>query len=267
MKNLKIMALGQTLMLLLSISCKKNDTQPEANPNAKFYTVSMTDNPGNYAGLSTEIKGVAAYSPKKGWVVLNSNTQVVEVLKLTNGKEILLGSIADTAAFDFTKLKIIFGENHWLKIKCKGAFPYSGEVESNHQLVFEGDKELIIELDCNKGFAVLLDFDVAASIIREDDKYVLKPCIKLIKDVKTGVSGRISGESRAAVSLSNGEKTYIGFVNADGDFLIRDMEEGTYDLSVIIQSGDEKIAFSVILKLKGVIVKKGEITGVGVIQL
>ncbi|MDP1728373.1 MAG: DUF4382 domain-containing protein [Bacteroidota bacterium] len=267
MKNLKIMAIGQTLMLLLSISCKKNENPPEVYQNTKFYTVSMTDNPGNYAGLSTEIKGVAAFSPKKGWVVLNSNTQVVEVLKLTNGKEILLGSISDSAAFDFTKLKIIFGQHHWLKLKCKGAYPYSGEVESSHELEFEGDKELIIELGCNLGNAVLIDFDVAASIIRDGDKYILKPCIKVIKDAKTGVSGKLSGESRAAVSLSNGEKTYIGFANAEGEFLIRGIEEGTYDLSVIIQSGDEKLAFLVILKLKGVIVKKGEITAVGVIQL
>ncbi len=264
MKKLKILARGQSLILFLMMAFKKNSAQKNAEENSDNFTVSMTDNPGNYAGLQTEIKQVEAYSPASGWIILNSVPQVVDVLQLTNGKEILLGSKPNTDGMRYSKLKLVFGTKHRLTLKSE-KYMGSNDKEKIHQMKFDGSREVTIDLGDNPSPSVLLDFNVAASVNKREDGYVLKPKISIIKDTKTGVKGKVIDVEGAVVFLSNGKDSISTYVDAEGNFLARGLEEGEYTVRVQQSGENEEYPALSVLTLTGVTVRKNEITDIGVI--
>jgi len=112
---------------------------------------------------------------------------------------------------------------------------------------------------------VLIDFDVAQSIKEDGENYVIKPAISVIEDRATGVDGKVKGSASAALLLTDGEDTLSAYTNADGEFLLRGMEEGTYKLIVypIQEEGEEMMEEKVI---EGVVVVKGKIKSAGTIR-
>jgi hypothetical protein len=215
------------------------------NSPADKFVVKLTDNPGNFAGLEIEILGVSGYSPVLGWVGMVQDENRVDVLKLTNGREIQLahcpGYINDY--FGFTKIKLRLGERNCLKV-WQGSRPDARGVHATRVHMFrETEKDIVVNLDNQTNLAkhqeVLLDFDVARSVKNESNGYILTPRITEVVDKFTGISGCISLGGRHVIFATDYKETYSCFTNRAGQFMIRGMKKGIY--SLLAYSGKNSI--------------------------
>lgn len=121
--------------------------------------------------------------------------------------------------------------------------------------------EINEQLSANAGAEVLLDFHVAQSIYQQAQDYFINPTITVIEDASTGVQGEVQGSANAAITLTDGMNTFSTYINAQGQFLIRGVEDGMYQM--IIQPAEDNLNPQTV---NGVVVVRGAITQVGTIQ-
>lgn len=276
MKSIRNLALLLALFSLLILGCQKEEIGPSgSNVEPGTFKAYMTDSPGDYRSLNVQIVRVEAFIEGKGWVVLNNEARTVDVLTLTNGATMELAATSNMKAHAglYTKLRIVFGDEHRLSLNAAGALGIGGVTGSGivtADLQFLGSKSVEIEIDervnARNGAEILLDFNVAKSVYQEADHFVLAPAITLVHDAMTGVRGEVRGAASAAVTLSNGANTYGTYINAQGEFLLRGLEEGVYDLVVVAGQASDEISAPAPQTIEGVVVVKGEITGAGTIS-
>jgi len=255
---------------LMLTSCKKDEFQTEEDAQPREFKVNMTDNPGEYEALTVELNSVEVYNENSGWITLNSNTQFISVLDLTNGKELQIASMQNAEMGAYSKVRLNFGQQHELKVKSSVEIGgVSSTTTATFYCEYEGPDSVEVEIDeqisAEEGVDLLIDFDVASSIQKDGEEYIIKPTLKLIKDRSTGVQGKVKGAASASLILTDGEDTLSSYTNADGEFLIRGMEEGTYDLICYPQNEDGEEMMSE-QTVSGVVVTKGEIENTGTIR-
>jgi hypothetical protein len=210
--------------------------------DSNTFVVKLTDNPGNFAGLEIEIMGVSGYSPVLGWVGMIQDEDHVDVLKLTNGREVQLAHCPRyiNDFFGFTKIKIRLGERNYLKV-WQGSRSLSPS--SRVHMFRETEKEIVVNLDNQTNMSahreVLLDFDVARSVKSLDGEYALMPRITEVVDKYTGISGCIGLGGRHVIFATDYRDTYSCFTNRAGQFMIRGMKKGIY--SLLAYSGKNSI--------------------------
>ena len=117
MKKLRFIPTAIAATLLMMTACKKEEYQTEESADPQEFQVNMTDNPGDYEALTVEIESIEAYNDQSGWVTLNSQSQVVSVLDLTNGKEATIASMQNAEIGAYSKIKLNFGNTHKLTLK------------------------------------------------------------------------------------------------------------------------------------------------------
>lgn len=228
------------------------------------HAVFITDNTGNYAGLKAEIKGVEACVNEIGWVTLLDTTQMVQVLQLIIGKEMLLGIRADSTSYKYSKLKITFGEKNLLAVKRKIGMHVEEKI---YTLKYDGTPEVVMDFENLSSPNILLDFNIAQSIFRLGDEYALKPVINLINDVKTGVRGKFAGSVNVAVCVYDDKKAYSTYANAKGEFLIHGLDENDYNLTIISQNEFGKLPEKMEPQIKEVTVIQGQIIQLGKVEV
>jgi hypothetical protein len=276
MRGLQKIAMLVLGLAFFATSCQKESIGPDGSkPEAGTFKAYMTDSPGDFEALNVEILRVEAYLEGKGWVTLNSTARSINVLSLTNGAQTELTAAAESEAQAgvYSKIRIIFGSNNHITISNQAALALSeitGNLEATFALHFKGQREVVIEIDekvnSRVGAAVLIDFNVAQSVHQYADSFVIDPILTLIADARTGVRGHVEGAASAAVTLSNDGGSFSTYINAEGDFLLRGMEDGTYDLAVMPCGVVGQIQDPQPKHVNGVIVTKGEITSVGTIN-
>lgn len=266
MKNLKrilpIAILGITIALT-TVACKKESIEPNDSNDqtASSFKVRMTDAPGDFAALDVEITKVEAYLQNEGWVTLNNQSQVVSILDLTNGAETTIAQQSAVSAGLYTRVRLTFGSNNSLSLTDS---ILGSTINANLILGSSQQVEILIDEQVSAGTnaSVLLDFQVAQSIFEQSQEYILDPAVTLIEDESTGVQGQVEGAATAMIILSDGENEFSTFINAQGKFLIRGVEDGVYDL--IIEAGNEATESTI---LSGVVIVQGQITQMGTIEL
>jgi len=235
----------------------------EAKHNS--FKVRMTDSPGNYAALNLQIVSVDAYLENVGWVNLSSQSQLVNVLSLTNGAETEIAYDAEVSVGTYTKIRIRFGDQGNVVVNSSivgGGFG----TNTTHSVSWVGPHEVEInieeEVGANASADVLLDFHVAQSIYESANEYFIDPAVTEIKDEFTGVKGQVEGSFMAAVILSDGEYTYSTYIDGSGNFLFRGVDPGQYQLTIIpTEQGLQQ------QQVDNVIVIRGQIKEVGSIQM
>jgi hypothetical protein len=273
MKPIQKFALLVCTMAALAFGCQKENIGPDGNElQPGTFEAYMTDSPGDYEALHAQIVKVEAYIEGEGWIVLNQQPQMVSVLSLTNGAQTKIAATSNVKAHMgvYSKLRITFGSENRLTINAALAAALGGIAGNGNAIVdlqYDGPREVVIEIDervsARKGAAVLIDFNVAKSVYQEADHFVLRPTLTLIKNASTGVRGHVEGTATAAVTLSNDSGEFSTFINASGDFLIRGMEDGVYELVVMPGQVLGDIEPMEPQKIEGVVVVEGEITSAG----
>lgn len=236
------LAAVMAIAMLVFTACEKNDMNGVQQSTPETFTVKMTDSPADYQGLEIEITSVQAYNQNTGWVVLNSDSRIVSVLDLTNGKEMTLVDKEEVQSGNYSKLKIVYGDQNQLQmdaslllgINIMGMTVVNG-IAYIH-LNWDTPKETVINIDQEvsdeNGAEVLLDFNAAQSVEKENDHYTIEPVIYEVKDRNTGVHGQVTGVTSALVVLTDGTDSWSTYIDANGYFMFRGMEEGDYDMVV-----------------------------------
>lgn len=267
----KVLPISMALGLIFT-ACEKdeNSNSVSSSTQASSFKVKMTDAPGDYAALNVEITGVEVYRENEGWISLSNEAQYINVIDLTNGAETTLAFQGNVEAGTYTKLKLSFGDQNTLQVNSDVSLAgLTLQAMSTTTLDWNGPKEVEIvieeQVDAFSEGEVLLDFQVAQSIKEGTQSFVIDPMITVIEDANTGVQGEVEGSADAVVLLSNGEDTLSTYLNAEGQFLLRGVESGMYDL--IIQTAKDSLINSLNrTKIEQVVVSEGQISQVGTIQ-
>lgn len=280
MKSLKKIIGCLAIIGLGFTSCKKENVtanNPSSTSDAGTFKVRMTDAPGDYEGLFVEIDKVEAYLEGSGWVDLNTQSQMVSVLDLTNGNETNIAFASGVAAGTYSKVRLTFGDENRLKLNSTSeiglqlgeGMSATGMLDLQVQGELPGQKtvEIVIneEINANSGANVLLDFNVAQSIIENQSGFVLNPVILSIEDEQTGLSGKIEGAVQASIVLKKGSFEASTGIDQNGNFLIRGLADGTY--SMLIDAEVSGKTSNEIKTFPTVTVIEGRIQNMGTIQL
>ena len=226
MKKARISLIAAVVSMIAFTACEK---QP-ANTNEAGITVKMTDAPGDYAALNVEIERVEIYSESSGWVELSNESQIVNVLELTNGVETTLASSTRLEAGIYTQVAVYFGSDNSIQVQQNGEF-VSLEIGGEGMIV----SDIHAEVAAGASAEVLLDFNVAESVVLINGEFVLNPVVETIADAETGLQGHVEGDAFAHVTLTGASDSFMAYTNANGQFLIRGMSEGSYTLTIEAQ--------------------------------
>jgi hypothetical protein len=236
--------------------------QSEEQKNARV-EVWLTDAPGNYEKLNINIQDVQVHREATddgtGWISLNVAKGTYNLLKLTNGLDTLLGDI-ELPAGRISQIRLILGNNNTVVVDGK-------EHALNTPSAQQSGLKLQIQQTLTEGvgYKILLDFDVARSVVQTGNgKFNLKPVIRTIVEATSGaIKGVVDPkESNPAVYAINGQDT-VGTTYPDsvGHFLLRGIPSGNYSVHFIPASG-----FAAVTK-DAVTVQTGVVTDLGTIQI
>ena len=223
----------------------------------------LTDAPGDYQEVSIDIQGVeihtSANETEKGWQSLNVNQGVYDLLKLTNGLDTLLGELVLPAG-KISQIRLKLGNNNSVKVNGNEfdldtpSGQQSGLKLQVHETLAEGIT-----------YKILLDFDVARSIVETGSgQYKLKPVIRTITEAQDGaIKGMVDPkESTPAIyAVSNLDTLGTTYADSTGNFLIRGLPAGTYD---VIFSPNSNFSLT---EKEDVTVQIGQVTDLGVVAI
>lgn len=175
-EQIKIMSLRKiTLVLTAFLSLVLfNACQKESNGTTKL-EIHLTDNPFNAAEVNVDIREVRVNlrDDSSGWVSVNTNAGVYNLLALQNGIDtVLAAGVIPVGALK--EVRFVLGDNNSIKIDST-LYPLTIPRGSESGLKIKLNKQLNATLD-----SLVIDFDAALSILQTGTgEYKLKPVIKI----------------------------------------------------------------------------------------
>lgn len=256
MKSIKILVL-LLITGILVVSCS------EETKNARL-EIRLTDAPGDYEEVNIDIQGVQIHASSTdnggGWKSLEINPGIYNLLEFTNGLDTLLGSI-ELPAGRISQVRLLLGPNNTLKIDGQTLALTTPSAQ-------QSGLKLNVQADLLEGitYSILLDFDAARSIVKagHSGKYILKPVIRAITEATSGaIKGEIANPAAtpAVYAIIADDTLGTSFANAEGKFLIKGLQPGTYTVSFAPATG------FVIEDKTGVSVTLGNVTNLGEIPV
>lgn len=150
------------------ISCSKNNT------GSSNLQVKLTDAPASYDQVNVDIQQVRVNfaNDSTGWVNLNTNAKVYNLLGLQNGVDTLLAT-GTVQSGTIQEIRLILGSNNTVVV---GGVSYPLTIPSGSEsgLKIKVNKNLNANLD-----SLVIDFDAAMSITQEPGGYKLRPVIRV----------------------------------------------------------------------------------------
>ena len=215
------------LVMLLFYSCNKEEATTS-------FVVRLTDSPGDYEKVNIDIASVQVHvnegNQSDGWITLESNEGIYDLLTLTNGTETVIAN-DNFPSGKVSQLRLVLGDNNSVVVDGE---EFAMTVPSGS----ESGLKVLINADLVEGIAyfVLLDFDAAKSVVSTgSQKYILKPVIKAVTEALDGaVKGSvIPAELGVAVYALQGEDTLSTSYAVEGnsDFFLGGLADGSYTIS------------------------------------
>lgn len=250
--------LGLTLIFL--IGCNDDTATTRV-------VVRLTDSPGDYEQVNIDLQSVQVHADdnddESGWITLDANPGIYDLLELTDGVETVIAD-GDYPAGRISQIRLILGDNNTVVVDGE---TFDLDVPSSSQ---SGLKlNLHEELTDGITYSVLLDFDAAKSVVHAGNsgKYILKPVIKAVSEALDGaIQGTvIPAEEGVAVYAIVGEDTLSTSYAVEGnsDFFLGGLPEGSYLVS--FDPGDSSDYLP--NQISEVSVSLGEITNIGETEL
>lgn len=223
-------------MLLGGVLCLASCSTDERSQNESAQLqIALTDDPGDFREVWIDVKEIRINmtdQDDQGWTVLPGvHAGAYNLLDLVNDKDTVL---VDAVIPDgkIGQIRLILGDNNYIitnsgqKIMLETPSAQQSGLKLNiHQAVVGGV--------VNK---LLLDFDVARSIVHTGNgKHILKPVIRAILQAIGGsVKGVVLPDStQTAVLAIRGADTIASSYSMGGNYRIRSIDPGTYDLHFI----------------------------------
>lgn len=150
-------------------SCSKDNSSGTSN-----LQVRLTDAPAAYDEVNVDIKEVRVNfrDDSTGWVSLNTNAAVYNLLGLQNGVDTLLAT-GTVQAGTVKEIRLILGSNNTVVVGGV-SFPLTIPSGSESGLKIKVSKKLNATLE-----TLVIDFDAALSINLEPGGYKLRPVLRI----------------------------------------------------------------------------------------
>jgi len=232
-------ALGLLFFFLLGVfsSCDKGSSTARLQ-------IAMVDAPGDFEEVNVNVAGVEinkTSSDNSGWESLPVQPKTYDLLELTGGQEALLVDTDIPAGAKIHQIRLILADGNTLKIEGQ-LNPLDLETPSGQTSGVKLNIQQEVEADLT--YKVVLDFDVAKSIVQTGSgKYVLKPVIRTFLEAYGGsVKGIITNSecleaSISVVETSSNTEVATTSTNDQGQFLIKGLAAGTYNVTVTPTNG------------------------------
>ncbi len=225
--------------------------------------VRLTDSPGDYEEVNIDIQGVEVHRAEgkqdNGWVALDVNEGVYNILTLSNGLDTLLG-VANLPSGRVSQIRLILGANNTVKVngEVKPLDTPSGQ---------QSGLKLNVQTQMSPGitYLITLDFDAARSVVAKGNgEYNLKPVIRAITEATSGaIEGNVVPvEAMPAVFALDGTDTIAtAYTDSLGFFLLHALPAGTYTVTF-----DPKAGYTP-TQVNDVAVTIGTVTAMGQVQI
>ena len=218
-------ALFSSLFVLFVISCDKNDSADKAQ-----LSVLMTDAPAVYDAVLIDLQRVEVTGDGGSAIVLNTNSDIYNLLDLTNGVNTLIAT-ADMEPGTISQIRLILGPNNSVVVDGV-SYPLSTPSAQQSGLKLQVHQTF----EPGVSYEIMLDFDASQSILEKGNgEYQLKPVIRTIDFALSGsIKGSITpvGTIATITATSDGLTFYSSVSNSNGNFLIAGLPAGTYDITV-----------------------------------
>ncbi len=170
-------------------------------------TVYLTDSPADYTGLRVKLASVELYSDVQGaWIALNTISAEIPVMTLVNGKMLPVASSDALPAGSYSQARITFRPEAVLLVGT----------EEKTLTIDAGDAVVTLPVELGiegKREPLLLDFDIAASVVESGDDYQLRPVVSW---VDLSAEGLVQGSVVKSTSELVGTPVWITAETADG---------------------------------------------------
>ncbi|MGC4103943.1 DUF4382 domain-containing protein [Ferruginibacter sp.] len=243
---------------LFFYACQKEvSTADDGNipPGTTKYAVYLTDGPTDYQNVFVEIKSIAIkidtcernHFPDHSypgcdddhdqinshcelWDTLDIRPGVYDLLTLRNGLDTLLAS-GFALNGKIERIKFTLGDNNSVVVD---SVSHPLQLVSNQHYVFVDIHREHLDSISSNNFQLYLDFDLNRSIWYANGKYWLKPVLKPFGKHSTGsIEGKIKPlHTFGIVKAYNATDSAFALPWFTGDFKIRGLKEGTYNVLI-----------------------------------
>lgn len=173
--KIKLFLLTAITLIVLIVACSKNNN----NQGTSNFNVRLTDGPTNLAEVNVDIREVRVKfsddsTNNNGWITLDTNAGVYDLLKLRNGVDTLIAT-APLPKDVVKEIRLVLGSNNSIKDTFGVVYPLTIPSGSESGLKIKVSKKLNADLE-----TLIIDFDAALSIFQTGaGDYKLKPVLKI----------------------------------------------------------------------------------------
>jgi hypothetical protein len=216
--------------------------------------VALTDNPAcGYDEVVVTVREVRvhqndALDNDPGWQSIPVDPPLtIDLLDYTNGALLDLGQ-TQLPAGQYTKLRLVLSPNtgvladrNWIVLSPPPGSPAGAPIPLKTPSGQQSGLKINTSLNVQAGGLtdIVIDFDACKSVVMAGNsgQYLLKPVLRTLPRVETGVVGEVSiaaANAGASVSLQqNGEVRRATVADANGNFKLQPVEPGDYTLVVV----------------------------------
>ena len=239
MKQISLLLTFALTMLVGFTSCDSTNS----NGGTGTMEVTMTDAPANYDSVQVTINEVRVRqendsdseadetdgeSEEDGWVTISDQQMTVNLLELTNGSQVSLGS-QELEAGAYSQIRLVLGDENTVTVDGE-TYPLQTPSAQQSGLKLNVDAEV----EENTQYSLLIDFDAARSIVQQGNgDYLLKPVLRAVNLAETGaIVGNVQPTdfNTNVLAVADGDTVTSTITAENGDFEIIGLTEGSYDV-------------------------------------
>ena len=214
-------------------SCSDDDDSAATEKDARI-SVIMVDAPGDYDAVNIDVEEVRVQTgvendENDGWIALDTEAGIYNLLELTGGVSQLLAD-EEIAPGYAGQIRLVLGNDNSIVVDGE-EFPLATPSAQQSGLKLNINEEL----EPGEEYFYILDFDVEQSIVSQGNGgYTLKPVIRLsVEDDAGMIVGKVHpSEFRSLVTATNASHSISAYTNANGEFALYGVPEGTYQITV-----------------------------------
>lgn len=258
------------LTLITAIAILSSCSNDSDGGNARLQ-VALIDAPAEYDAVNIDVQevnvkfGVASEAEddetegeetEAGWINYGDfEPQTFDLLKLVNGEEeILLDQEIPSGTLG--EIRLVLGDNNTM-VKDGVSYDLTIPSGASSGLKIKINEDLLAGVT----YKLVLDFDAAKSIVEagNSEKYNLKPVIHAAMEAQTGaISGTVTPAVEGIVVYAiTGADSISSYTSADGLFLLRALEAGTYDVAAVSET--DTVSTSDVVVVVGQVTNAGEL--------
>lgn len=238
--------LSISIALILVFTACDSGTGAEGDNGTGTVEVSLADAPADYDSVNVTINSISMNSngnadsseseESAGWVTIMDEPMKVNLLELSNGNTIMLGS-KELETGNYSQLRLTLGDDNTVAI--------DGE---SYELITPSGQQTGIKLnidanvEASSTYSLLIDFDAAHSVIHESNlNFILRPIVRAVNLAETGsVAGIVQPADfkTNVLAVSEGDTIASTITSDNGDFKILGLSPGSYDIVLDPSSED-----------------------------